>query len=201
MKSKLSPLFLLVVLLCGLPLAAPGQEEAPGWGLEQLMADLRAQAGPENRVAYQEEKHYAFLEQELESSGILSFSPPDTLIREVLAPDPGRYTIEGQRLLIEEEGAPRRELHLGDYPQAAVFIEAFRAALTGDLAKLQHHFRIELSGRVSRWHLRLVPLDAEIVRVVESIVLTGRRGRVKEIRTNEAGGDFTLMLLSPEAGE
>lgn len=199
MKSNRLALLLLVVFLCWLPTVAQGQETPADPDLVRLMADLGAEAEQGRRIAYREEKHYAFLEQVLASNGMLSFHPPDILVREVLAPDPARYTIDGSRLIMEEAGRERREINLGDYPQAAVFIEALRAVLAGDLSTLARHFRVQLTSGHTRWSLQLIPLDKEIAKVVESIVLTGRSGLVLQVRTNEAGGDYTLMILTAEA--
>ena len=201
MRCDWKRLLLLALFLTCLPLPAFGNQEEPGPALARLMADLRAEAAKGRTIAYREEKHYAFLEQDLKSSGFLSFRPPDTLIREVLTPEPARYIIKGPRLIMEEEGRPRREINLGDYPQAAAFIEALRAVLAGDLPALERHFQVTLRSGHIRWTLQLIPRDPQMGKVVEAISLTGRGGQVGEVRTSEAGGDYTLMVLSREADQ
>ena len=171
-----------------------GQESGSAWNLEQLMTLMTSEAV--YRIEYREEKHFSFLEQNLSSRGILLFQPPDTLVREVQAPEPVRYTITGSIMQVEEKDGGRREINLAEHQQAYVFIATFQAVLTGDLTTLKKYYRMDLEGSRSVWHLRLVPLDAEVAGLVESVVLSGSHGRVKQIRTMEQGGDFSLMILS-----
>jgi len=182
------------LLLIFLAVTTFGQENGAAWNLEQLMTLMTGEAV--YRIEYREEKHFSFLEQNLSSRGILYFQPPDTLVREVLEPEPVRYTITGPIMQVEAKDAGRREINLAEYPEAYVFIATFQAVLTGDLNTLKKYYRIDLEGSRAVWHLRLVPLDAKVAGLVESVVLSGSRGRVKQIRTMEQGGDFSLMILA-----
>ena len=68
--------------------------------------------------------------------------------------------------------------------------------LSGNAAQLGEHFRLALDGTESDWKLEMSPLDEEVGRYVERIVVSGRAGRVRQIEVREASGDRSVLSVN-----
>lgn len=190
-RSRLALLGFLVstVLLPNRLLA----EEA--WTLPQLMEALAAVT--EVDATFVERKEMAVLETPLESSGILRYRAPDDMEKEVLHPEPMRYAITRDRIIIDQPGGDRKIFSLDQYPLLRVLSESMRATLAGDQPTLERFYRLSFSGASDEWTLRLEPTDPEIARRVIAIIIGGSEGQVLRVETLESGGDRSVMTISP----
>jgi len=162
------------------------------WNLATLMATIAVQK--EARVRFVEEKHFSFMDQDLVSFGMLYYQPPDMLTREVYKPEKQRFVVKGMHLTMEENDESRT-VDLSEYPQARIFIDAFRATLMGDIEMLRQLFTVTLEGDAQQWTMWLRPHDAAMSRLVTEILLRGREDRLQNIETRESDGDYSLMRL------
>ncbi len=171
-------------------------EEA--WTLPQLMEALAGVT--EVDATFFERKEMAVLETPLETSGVLRYRAPDDLEKEVLYPEPMRYTITRDQIVIDQPSGERQTFSLNQYPLLRVLSESMRATLAGDQATLERFYRVTLSGNSDDWTLRLEPIDPDIARRVITIILTGSGNRLLGVETLESGGDRTVMTIRPTAG-
>jgi hypothetical protein len=185
----------LVMATLLLPRALPADE---AWTLPQLMDALAAVT--EVDATFFERKEMAVLETPLESSGILRYRAPGEMEKEVLYPEPMRYTITRDRLVIDQPSGKRETFPLDQYPLLRVLSESLRATLAGDQETLERFYRVAFSGDVGEWTLRLEPIDPDIARHVIAIVLTGSNDRLLGVETLESGGDRSVMTIRPSAG-
>jgi hypothetical protein len=168
---------------------------ADGWSIEDLMAEL-AQVG-HAQAPFVEQKYLKVLKTPLESSGTLTFDPPDRMVKRTLKPKPETMIVEADRLVLERQGRTRT-LRLQDYPVLWAFVESIRATLKGDLNTLKRFYDVELDGGPQRWSLAMKPKDAKMSRVISSIEIAGVQGKVRTVKVQEAQGDRSVMTVVEE---
>lgn len=173
------------------------QSEPPGneWTIEQLAASLKE--GREPSVSFEEETYSSLLTKPIVARGVLRFSPPSRLEKEVLEPSRERYVVEGDVVIFESERKQvKRTISLDDYPALRGFVEAFRAGVTGDAALLKRHYETALSGHRPQWVLQLRPRDPAGKTMLDSIQFSGSEGRIDSITIRLPDGDRSVMRLS-----
>lgn len=164
--------------------------------LEELMASLAAI--PSGEARFTEQRHVLQLDQTLVSSGRLSFTAPDTFVRETLKPRQEKLAVTGNTVTMSQ-GSRRRTVALDATPEAQVIVEAIRGTLTGNREVLERHFTVQLDGTLARWTLELVPRDARLRGQVARVALSGQRAAVSEVRILMTDGDRSVMQIEPVA--
>ena len=178
------------------PQATGHESSLEPWGMEQLMSELgRVQQA---KARFVERKYLKVLKTPLETTGTLEYDAPDRLVKRTLEPKPETMTVEGARLVVESR-ARSRTLRLEDYPVLWAFVESFRSTLKGDLAALERFYRVTLEGGPQRWQLALTPRDPKMSTLIESVVISGGRGRISRIEVREAQGDRSVMTVLEDA--
>jgi hypothetical protein len=173
-------------------LAAQAARAAPAFDLAQLMQLLAA--SPSSEAAYVEKKFSALLAEPVVSSGTLAFRRPDVVEKNMTAPRAESFRIAGQELTVTRNGAQKR-IALSSEPLLAAFAASLRGVLSGNAALLGEYYRLALEGGEPEWKLEMTPIDEEIARYVERIVVTGRGGRVATIEVRETGGDRSVLTV------
>ncbi|AKJ30470.1 hypothetical protein AAW51_3779 [Caldimonas brevitalea] len=187
----------LLAALClglGLALGSPAARASTPINLEQLMRTLaEVKAG---EATFTERRQVGELQQTLTSSGRLSFSAPDTFVRETLKPRPDRLAVTGNTLTMSQ-GSRSRTVALDSAPEAQAIVEAVRGTLTGNAAVLQRHFTTELAGTLDRWTLELIPKEARLRGQVARVTVAGQQAVVRELRILLSDGDLSVMTIEP----
>src|SRR5215217_5318947 len=86
-------------LACGMPpdgVALPNDavpSAQPNWTIEQLFSRLKEQREP--TVSFEEKTYSSLLTEPLSARGILRFTPPATMEKEIREPYRERYLIDG----------------------------------------------------------------------------------------------------------
>jgi outer membrane lipoprotein-sorting protein len=185
----------LLIAVAGAQAANTARSEQD-WKLPQLMASLQqVQAA---KASFVERKFMRILREPLQSSGQLVYVRPDKLQKDTILPKPERLTVEGGQLTIEQQGDKTRQLALQDFPQIWAFVESIRATLAGDLPTLTHFYDVSLQGRRENWTLQLVPKDNKTRALVSMIRISGDNETIRNVKTEEADGDFTSMTIVAE---
>lgn len=170
--------------------------EAPPveWTVERLLTLLRAQREP--LVAFQESTYSSLLTEPLITRGLLRFTPPATMEKQVTEPYRERYVIEGDAVSFESERKQiKKTVSLDDAPGLRNFVEAFRATLTGDAAQLKQAYDTTIDGSRPKWTLLLRPRDPAGKSMVDSILFSGSEGRIATIAIRAPDGDRSVMTL------
>jgi outer membrane lipoprotein-sorting protein len=168
----------------------------PEWGLRQLMEALRQVRSSTARFV--ETRTYRMLNQTVSSSGRLIYVAPDRLQKETVEPVPARLTVNGDRLTIERQGEPTRDISLRDHSEIGALVESIRATLAGDLPALTRNFTTAFEGDANAWTLTLAPMDPRLRQLVTTIRIKGARAAMVEVETTEADGDRTDMAIRPD---
>jgi hypothetical protein len=185
--------FVLFILGCWAPLLIAAGEE--GWTLEALMKSLSKVDSVD--AYFHEQKTLAILEEPLITKGILRYRSPGYLKKQTLDPHQETFQVDGDWVILETPEEGRRHLSLKGYPSLRALVESLRATLAGDVKNLKRFYRLQLQGQPTDWMLRLEPLDSNIANHVTAIVIHGQTNQIVRVETREAGGDLTIMRITP----
>lgn len=177
-----------LVLLASLPSLSA---QASGLVLKQILNP----AEQPRVIRYREEKSLGILEQTLSGSGVLHFTPPDTLVREMDGTRNITYRIEGSQISVSKDGKLQRQLDLQTYPELAGVAVTLRALLKGDIETLKQQYALTLSGTLANWTLQLTPRNAPLSRLIDGLSIEGSQGQIRIIDTYEKGGNHSRMTL------
>lgn len=175
-----------LLLAVGLPLQARAFDLPE---LSRLMSQVKS-----GEAVFTEKRSVAMLERTLESSGRLTFSAPDTFVRETLKPRPEKVSVVGNILTLTS-GNRTRTLRLDAVPEAAVMTEAIRGTLTGNRQAIERNFIANVSGQPQRWTMELVPIEPQVRELVRSVQIAGQQSWVREVTVLMADGDRSVMSI------
>lgn len=192
----LEPPARLRLLLLAACLAVFAPARAAGFDVPALMA-LLAQV-KSGEASFVEDRRVLQLDRTIRSAGRLSFSAPDTFVRETLQPRHERLAVVGNQLTMTRGNRTQTAL-LDSVPEAVVIVEAIRGTLTGNREILERYFAASLQGSADQWQLELVPRDPRLRGQVTQLRLAGRRAQVREVRIALADGDSSVMRIEPLA--
>lgn len=161
--------------------------------IDRLMADLAGNPG--GTVRFVEKRHMALLDKPLESSGEMSYYPPDWLERRTLRPRPERVLLEKNTLTVERERR-RFSMPVSQRPEVMAFVASVRSTLAGDRAELERHYQLAYQGNRQRWTLTLVPREPRMLAIVTQIAISGEQALVRHIEYRQADGDRSEMSIS-----
>ena len=170
-----------------------GSAAPAAWGLPQLMTMLAANT--QHRVGFVERRYLHFLTRPLESSGWLSFTPPQRVEEATLTPRKETIIADGHTLLIYRAGRATR-LDLRDRPEVHTLVEGIQGTLSGNLSMLQQDYSVSLRGDAQHWRLSLVPIQRDAARVVSEIRISGVEGDVSAIDFRFPNGDRSEMTIT-----
>jgi Outer membrane lipoprotein carrier protein LolA-like len=171
-----------------------GDRSSNAWTVEQVVASLKE--GREPSVSFEEAIYSSLLTEPLIVRGVLRFTPPSTLEKEVVEPYRERYVIEGDRVTFESERKHvKKTISLEDYPALRSFVEAFRASFTGDVAQLKKVYETTVEGTSRQWTLLLRPHDLDGKSMVDYLLLSGSEGHIATIAIRAPDGDRSVMTL------
>jgi outer membrane lipoprotein-sorting protein len=168
--------------------------QAWAFDLPALMAQLAQVRSGE--AVFTEDRRLIQLDRTIRSTGRLSFTAPDTFVRETLQPRNERLAVVGNQLTMSR-GNRSQTVLLDSVPEAVVMVEAIRGTLTGNRQTLERHFETSLQGSAENWQLELVPREPRLRGQVTQLRLSGRQGQVREVRISLADGDTSVMRIEP----
>jgi hypothetical protein len=180
--------------LCAVLLLAPLAAAADPVALDQLMHLLARQQHAQ--ADFEEQQYLAVLTRPLVSSGTLIYDAPDHLEQRTLQPRRQTMVLD-HGLLTLQIGRHRRSVALADYPQLAPLIDSMRATLAGDRAALEQVFKLQLSGALESWQLRLEPRAPQLAASVRDIVIDGTQAQIVEVRVRQNNGDHSVLHIRP----
>lgn len=176
------------------PAMAAGDRAGGAWTVNQVVAAVKDSREPS--VPFEETTHSSLLAKPLIVRGVLSFTPPSRLEKDVREPYRERYIVDGDLVTFESERRHvTKTIALEDIPGLRGFVDAFRALLTGDAARLQQIYETSIEGVRQKWVLRLRVRDQAGKVFVDSIEVSGSDGRIDAITILASDGDRSVMTL------
>jgi outer membrane lipoprotein-sorting protein len=180
-----------LLAVAALPLQAQATFDLPA--LTQILSTVKS-----SEAVFTEKRTVNMLERTLESSGRLSFSAPDSFMRETLKPRRDKVEVVGKTVTLSS-GGRSRTVPLDSVPEAAVIVEAIRGTLTGNREALERNFSATVTGQPQRWTLELVPIEPRLRELVKFVQLGGHQASVREVIVAMADGDRSVMSIEPAA--
>lgn len=168
----------------------PGNREA----VDRILARIARRGAHE--TGFVEQRFLRFLDEPVESSGRLSYRPPDRLERITDKPRPESMVLDGDTLSMTRDGRTR-SLSVSQLPAVGALVGSIRDLLAGNRAALEPRYRAIAQGDDANWQLVLLPSDAELATLVTRIVVAGQADRIATIEIQQADGDRSLMTLRP----
>jgi hypothetical protein len=172
-------------------LASPTQASLR-FDLDTLLAGMASTNGV--AAEFREKRFVALLVDPLESRGWLYFVPPDRMARFTTEPAPASLLVEGESLRFRE-GPERPDMDLSSSPVARAFVENFMAVFSGDRARLEKIYRVELQGSAGEWEMSLKPRQLPLSRFLDVVLLRGDLGGMREMEVRDVDGDRTVTQL------
>lgn len=142
-----------------------------------------------------EMKMISMLDNNIKLSGVLEYTAPDVLIKKTLKPTPELFTVKGNSLHVKNSAGENIDLLLTNYPVVAMFVEAYRGVLSGNLEKLKEFYDISFKGNSEQWSITLIPIEDEGLEIIERIVIEGMAATVTKYTTFETSGDKSVMRV------
>jgi outer membrane lipoprotein-sorting protein len=190
-RRRFSLLTLLLLSRSRLSAAAAAASPRTIDALMQLLAQV-----DESRSTFTEVKTIAALTVPLRASGVLFYRRPDYFEKTTTQPRLERLVVDGDRLTISIDSEPARVVDLDSQAMIRGLVDAIRGTLAGELALLQHVYRVVMEGDLTGWRLTLTPTDPSVQRAVSNIVIEGRQDALQFIHTTQANGDESRMTIS-----
>lgn len=177
-----------------LALVLPTAACADDWQLPQLMHILaQNQSG---KATFVEKKFFGIIDRPITSSGDLSFTAPDKLVKRTLTPKPELLILNGDTLTIDQPGKSRMTVSLQEHPEVSAFIESIRGTLAGDRTALEKLYTLKLTGSSSQWHLVLTPKQKRLSNIFSRIRIGGSGADVNSIDLDQSDGDHSEMVIT-----
>lgn len=182
-------------LLCLAAMASAGAATA-ALDLPTLAGLLAQRKKAEAR--FTEERFVSGFDGPLRASGTLSFAAPDRFARQTLEPQVESMSVEGNTVVFKR-GKRSRQMALDAVPELTALVEAMRGTLNGDAATLQKHFTARVEGQASQWTLTLTPRDSRLSAQVRELKINGQGSDLRGVELWLAGGDRSVMAITPVA--
>ncbi len=168
---------------------------------ESWFADLMGQLSriPERHARFTEERRFAALTVPLVSQGELVYRRPGHLEKRTTIPRPERLVVDGDTLAVTNAEGGTQTISLADHPEAGMLVDAVRGPLSGDIASLQRHYRVLVTGDPNNWQMSLTPTDPVAARLVRSVTIEGAALSIRVIAIVQANGDTQRMTIQDAA--
>jgi Outer membrane lipoprotein carrier protein LolA-like len=165
------------------------------FGLSQLAQLLHREVAA--TADFHELQYRRVLKEPLERRGELHFEPPALFEKRVLVPVTETYRIEGETLSVELPKRATRQISLRNQPLLGGLLLGFKAVISGRLDTLAATFDSTVSGTADEWRLDLRPTQADVVRYIDIIHISGRGSEPLRFEVLERSGDLTVTDIEP----
>jgi outer membrane lipoprotein-sorting protein len=187
------------IVLAGNILLLSAAVAAQDIGLPDLMSLLSQRKS--SHATFAEKKFFKVLDRPVESSGELEYVAPNLVKKQTLTPKPELLILDGDKLSIESSGKRRKTFNLQDHPEVATFVTSIRATLAGDQAALENYYAVSVTGSLAQWQLLLIPKQAQLLKIINQIRISGSQGFVATIAFEQADGDRSEMTITGDDGK
>lgn len=168
--------------------------EADTATLDRVFASFRSVQNFE--ASFHEEKKLTLLAKPLRSEGVVYFERTRGLARHTKAPKPQKVLLTESTLKVWN-GTTTEDVKLDQSRELSALALSFPRVLRGDRAGLANTFTLKLQGTDSGfWALTLVPKDASLLRMLNTITVVGERDGVRSITVVESNGDKSTTTFT-----
>lgn len=145
---------------------------------------------------FSEEKRVALLARPLTSTGTIHFDRERGIARSTLTPKVQQVVLTRTSLRIRT-ARKTEEIPLDKSKDLRAFALIFPTLLRGDRAELERAFDLGLYGSAKDWWaLAFTPKTASLKKLVQRVVVFGRKTEIVSLQVVEASGDTTVTQLT-----
>lgn len=155
-------------------------------------------AVPARRAQFVETKTIAALSRPISSTGTLVYRRPSYFAKITAPPHAEQLVVDGDRLWLADGNQASQVIELESRPELRALVDAIRGTLSGDLTLLRRWYQVAMTGPLAAWRLTLTPNDPAIASLIRRIVIDGTGATPRTIRTVQANGDESRMLINPQ---
>jgi hypothetical protein len=144
---------------------------------------------------FHEEKQIALLVLPLKSDGTIHFDRRHGLARHTLSPQKRSVLLSGSTLSIWD-GSKTETVSLQSSAPLRALAEAFSLLLQADRPNLEKSFSLSFRTSGQGWRLALVPIPADLKKLVTEVDVAGEALTPTTLVVREASGDESTTALS-----
>ncbi|MDT8449379.1 MAG: LolA-related protein [Wenzhouxiangellaceae bacterium] len=152
-------------------------------------------------LAFEEVRGSELLTEPVVVSGTLRRAEDGRLIREIQRPRRETHTLYEDRVEITRPNGYSRSVNLKKAPELQALRYALSAILTGRIEQLREQFELIWSQQDSAWQIRMSPLDKDIAKALEALVLRGCSDRIEAIELQLSDSEMIRMNIRAPAME
>lgn len=180
-----------------------GTSAAPAFSpADPLSIVHRLAQQPPTRTAFAEARFSSLLDRALVLHGELAWQGGDVLERAVTKPYSEHTKIDGSQVSVTRQGHGTRHYSLDRAPAMKALLDGLVAVLAGNPAHLRDVFDATLQGRPQAyWTLLLVPHSSRLEDQLKHLALDGKAATLRCIEIRQSGGDTSIYVLGPLAGQ
>jgi len=160
--------------------------------LASLLERIRVE--PPARVAFSEQRQNRLLKEPMVLGGHLAYLDAGHLQKVVETPFSETLSVEGDEIALSGNGRERR-LSLRNRQSFRVMLQGIEAVMAGDVAVLEEHFEVALTGDEADWRIDLVPRSGRLAKQLQGMTVAGAGDRVQSIRFELADGEWQRLEL------
>lgn len=184
--------FKLVYILLVLLLLFYNASANQPFELASLLERIRVE--PPARVAFSEQRQNRLLKEPMVLGGHLAYLDAGHLQKVVETPFSETLSVEGDEIALSGNGRERR-LSLRNRQSFRVMLQGIEAVMAGDVAVLEEHFEVALTGDEADWRIDLVPRSGRLAKRLQGMTVAGAGDRVQSIRFELADGEWQRLEL------
>jgi len=144
---------------------------------------------------FHEEKQIALLIAPLKNEGTIHFDRARGLARHTTAPQKQSVLLSGSTLTLWD-GTKTETVPLQSSAPLRALAQSFALLLAADRAGLEKSFALSFQAQGQGWHLSLVPLAADLKKLVTQVEVAGEGVTPKTLIVREASGDESTTTLT-----
>lgn len=145
---------------------------------------------------FDQNKQVKGFKRPLKSSGTYRVAKGEGVQWNTLKPFASELTVKANEITSTQNGTEVFKLDAKSEPGVRIITELLFSLLSGDLPALSKHFTHDGEVGEKDWRIELTPKEASLQKVFVKITLKGDDS-VRSVHLLEAGGDATLITLTP----
>lgn len=173
-SGKNRSLLCLLMLLFFSPLTG-----ATDTSLEEILAGFAKISS--STVQFTEEKTLITHKKPISLQGVLGYQKPDYLSKTISRPYEEKLEIRGDNMQVTDYEGFTQQISLKDYPEAYLYVYAFRGMLSGNYSILRDNFQTVVTGSLSAWTITFKPLNKTEKQILKQIVFEGSQDKINRI--------------------
>jgi len=191
MNRNITILSVLIIFFVIIPHEfVSGEETRENRSLREILKSISRSKN--KTLKFVETKVVHSLGLKLKSSGTYFFRSPQIFEKITENPAWERVLIKKNSMSIENENGTDI-LYLQQHPSLRIVVDSIRSVFVGNFVSLRDTFEIKFLAHGKKWSFQLTPKQSAFEQAIQSVIFSGIRSQVSNIRINQFDGDEILI--------